>query len=912
MNGVWREHGFEDFIDGTFGNSGQNLYVSRAGVLQRIHHFDLNKDGYIDLLFVNSQDNNERPPIYVYRSVFGSEPQRIELPSNGSYAAVLADLNGDGYQDLVIAMQNSGIQAHNDLNAYIYYGSPEGLTERYRLELPAPNCTAVAVGDFNGDGRPDIAFSSAGKLRVFYQMPRGFQFSNSVDLDIELLSMTASDLDGDGCDDLYVRTKEGELILWGGPDGLDPERRTPVKATDTRTAVGEAKDTTTAGRTEVLDTWKPKILPLHGTPHLFFVDDDVTKFVPVNRDRTTGEPLQLSTGPVISVALGDVNGDGRPDLVFAARQPHDDGEVSWIYWGTPDGFNDEHRTPLRTVSAREIALGDLTGNGCDDIVVCQGRTDIMYTTASFVYQSTPDGVLPEPLQLETHDATTGLVGRVSDAGAPEIVFINRTTGCVRANVPTYIYYGGPDGFREDRRDELVGWAAPDGICCDFNDDGCADVFVANCSENARELDPGSFIYWGGPDGFDQERKTVFPTRYAGGVVCGDIDRDGYLEIIVFGQSYADILIYHSGPQGYDLENPDRITMEKDGIVCNEPRWVLLADLTNDGWLDLVVPWIKGDRSFVLWGGPDGFSMERSTDLLVESGACARAADLTGNGYLDLLIGTYGATSKHYLLNPGNFESFVVIYWNGPDGLRDDRKMYLPSYAACSMAVADFNNDGVLDIFAGSYHGVRTRDVDSFIYWGKPGGDYSIERRARLFTHSASGCVAADFNDDGWIDLAVANHKTYGSHPGKSTVWWNGPEGFDERRTTWLPTLGPHGMVAVEPGNIMDRGPEEFYVSSPHQLPPDARVTRVEWNAECPPKTWVKAQLRFAATRAELTLAAWQGQDGVDTWFAESGAPSADLDQAGTWVQYRLALGAKNGGSTPRLTEVRVAYESSDA
>ena len=34
--GVWRERGYEDFADGVFGNGGQNLYVSRAGVLQMI------------------------------------------------------------------------------------------------------------------------------------------------------------------------------------------------------------------------------------------------------------------------------------------------------------------------------------------------------------------------------------------------------------------------------------------------------------------------------------------------------------------------------------------------------------------------------------------------------------------------------------------------------------------------------------------------------------------------------------------------------------------------------------------------------------------------------------------------------------------------------------------------------------
>ena len=46
ISGVWRTRGFEAFRRGTFGNAGQNLYVSRAGVLQRIHLFDLNKDGW--------------------------------------------------------------------------------------------------------------------------------------------------------------------------------------------------------------------------------------------------------------------------------------------------------------------------------------------------------------------------------------------------------------------------------------------------------------------------------------------------------------------------------------------------------------------------------------------------------------------------------------------------------------------------------------------------------------------------------------------------------------------------------------------------------------------------------------------------------------------------------------------------
>ena len=175
-------------------------------------------------------------------------------------------------------------------------------------------------------------------------------------------------------------------------------------------------------------------------------------------------------------------------------------------------------------------------------------------------------------------------------------------------------------------------------------------------------------------------------------------------------------------------------------MYDEPRWICLADLNNNGWLDLFVPDVASDRSIVLWGGPEGFSMERSQLLSVHHAACARAADLNANGYLDLIVG------GHTPALDGPLDSFAYIYWNGPDGLREDRRTLLPANAINSMAVADFNNDGMLDIYIGSYHDARERDIDSYIYWNREGRGFSANDRTRLFTHSASGSLAADFNE----------------------------------------------------------------------------------------------------------------------------------------------------------------------
>ena len=129
---VWVTKGFESFRKGTFGNGGQNLYVSRAGVLQRIHQFDLSGDGYFDLIICNSQPHGEQPPSFVYQDPLG-EASRQEVFSDSGWSGTVSDLNGDGYDDLIIGMTSNG--SRSDLNAFVYYGSPEGFTEKRRTQV---------------------------------------------------------------------------------------------------------------------------------------------------------------------------------------------------------------------------------------------------------------------------------------------------------------------------------------------------------------------------------------------------------------------------------------------------------------------------------------------------------------------------------------------------------------------------------------------------------------------------------------------------------------------------------------------------------------------------------------------------------------------------------------------------------
>lgn len=914
VSSPWITRGFEAFRQGAFGNGGQNLYVSRSGVLQRIHQFDLDRDGHLDLVFCNSQNHGEKPPVSVYEDALGRAGCRF-IPSDGGRTGVVADLNGDGHDDLVVGMFYNGIR--RDLNAYLYYGGPAGYGEGRVQYLPAPYCTSVAAGDFNGDGKPDLAFVSDGKLRLFYQTALGFEPKGYRDLEVAVDQVAvdqvaAADLDGDGYADLVVRDKVGKvMVCWGGPDGIDPDRTATIPIdVDPPEAPGpehggytegidppDHRDSDHEGYPEDIDPAVPliSVLRINAALHVFVARSEGACLVPFNAGREPGEPARLSCRNAFALAAGDVDGDGRSDLVVACMDRHDGLECSWLYHGAEDGFSDGRRTAIPTRNACDAAVGDLDGDGRDEIVICQTHTPESYTSESLAYRWTGGG-LSAPRALETHDARRVLLARSPGDPMARVVFINQFSRNLRGDIPVYVYPGGPDGFAPERRQEVPGWGAVEALRCDVNDDGLPDLVLANASENSVRDDPGSYVYFNRGGTFGSKPDLRLPTVRAHGVCCADLDRDGYLDLVFCGFDNPNIVIFYGGPDGYDSERMDRIRLVYEEVVYRNPRWIFLVDLDGDGWLDLVVPQIADDYSFILWGGPEGFGMDRCQVLSVWHGACARAADLSGNGYPDLVIG------GHEPSHGAPHDSFVHIYWNGPDGLREDRRTLLPGNAVNAMSIMDFNGDGLLDLFICSYHDNRVRDIDSYVYWNRPGRGFTSDDRTRLFTHSASGCVAADFDGDGHVDLAIAYHKVEGDHVGHSAVWWNGPGGFDARRVTKLPTTGPHGMTAVQPGNMLDTGPEEYYVSAPREMPAGKSVTAIDWEADCGPGTWVRAQIRWAESAEALEHATWRGPDGEDAWYEQPRTVSAP--DAGPWVQYRLALGAGNGGGTPRVTEVR--------
>lgn len=851
----WTTRGFDAFRRGTFENGGQNLYVSRAGVLQRIHLFDLNRDGHFDLLLCNSQAHWERPPAYVYEG-----PSRRDLPAEGAVAGAIADLNGDGRADLILGMLNNGIS--RELNAMVYYGDARGWSENRQTRLPAPCCTAVAAGDFNDDGRVDLAFSCAGKLRLFYQNDLGgFDALRPVDTDIPAGSLDAADLTGDGFADLYVlRDGEKPRVYHGGPDGLRAERFTELPFA----AQGVAIEQTVSAEEAAIGV--EPLARIIGD-RLFVPAGDVAKLATLD-----GNCIDYPCTAPLAVAAGRVTGGKQDDIVVAGY------DKAWLFVeGDP-----RRRIALPGDHICDVAVGDLDGDGFDDIALCVNTDGETWSVDSLVYRGRAGGVHDEPLRYVGEGPRRALITE------GKLVLVNQQARNAVGRVPPTIYLGSPGGFDVDNRIELTGLGAVNGVGCDLTDNGAPDLLIANCAENALHLDPGSFVFYGRDNTFNPDPDLVLPTHAAMAVVVGDVNQDGRLDAVFSNFVDPEIKIFFGcAGGGFDLEHPQ--TIETGGIT--EARRMCLVDLNNDGWLDLVLTFMQHDRAYVLWGSPNGFDWNNKQPLGIVRPATPIACDLTGNGYRDLIVG------GHKRSDAGPHDSFVYIYWNGPDGLREDNRTLLPANAVLGMAVADFNNDGALDLYVGNYSDGRYRDLDSHIYWGATDRNepyFSETRVTHVRTHSAAGCIAADFNEDGRVDLAIANHKTHGDHKGVSWVVWNGPDGLDFANPTKLPSFGPHGLMHTPPGNQADRGDVERYVSQPYEMPQGAAVDRVEWEGELGPKTWVDVHVRTAATREGLNDAPWRENN--------EGA-------SGGWLQYRLLLGAVNSGSTPRITAVTVRFKN---
>ncbi len=310
----------------------------------------------------------------------------------GPYSVAVGDFNGDGKLDL--AVLNNGGASVTILLGDGNGGFAEAKAKGSPFQVGS-NPSAVAVGDFNGDGKLDLVTANWGGNNVtvllgdgtgaFTPAPNspftaGISRPNSV---------AVGDFNGDGKADLAVANQIGDTVavLQGdGYGGFTPVLGSPFPAGSDPSwvAVGDFNGD---GK---LDLAIANYYPTHAVTVL--LGDGTGGFT-----TAPGSPFTVGTGPYF-VAVGDFNGDGKPDLATAN---YGSNNVTVLLGDGTGAFTGATGSPFTAgTNPTSVAVGDFNGDGKRDLAI--GNWNSNNVTALLNVFPTP------PTLLSPSDGATGV------------------------------------------------------------------------------------------------------------------------------------------------------------------------------------------------------------------------------------------------------------------------------------------------------------------------------------------------------------------------------------------------------------------------------------------------------------------------------------------------------------------------
>ena len=917
----WSQGTFLDVIQGSLSDGGVNTYVGVDGSVRLINNWDLNGDGFPDLVFPSSHDNNLGVDSFIYwgsKDGFNSNAL-TRLPCDGTAGVAVADLNRDGFPDIVFANEFNGTKT--ELHSFIYWGSKDGYSAQRRSELPTVAAAAVAVADLNDDGYPDLIFASSGRSYQFTKEGGDYTFlrpasdiywgaaegysSNRVSqlLTYDAHDVKVADLNRDGNLDIIFAEKgeakhpAGARIYWGSHKRNYSKTKMQFLQGAATSAVA-VSDLNHDGYPEILlanEASNPSgshASQRDGSPGSSYIYWGSAAGYKIQRRS------ELPTVAARDVQVADLNGDGLPDIVYANRL----GGASYIYWaGSAAGdYSPQRRTILPTTHASRCAVYDLNGDGRPDLVFSNENDERQNEVKSLVYWNGPEGfVASRRTELPTLGALAVSVNDLNRDGWPDLIFANARDGTAGQPVDTYVYWGNSSGkYSTSARKILKAQGLTAYTAADLNTDGFTDLVLVG-----KEMR----ILWGAQEGFSLSNALTLPVHYAFNARVADFNHDGYLDLSVSdwtGSADKDgVVIYWGGPAGFSADH-------RCGLGCPGVRTHTLGDFNNDGYVDILATSTDG-QAIIFWNGPSGFEPDHKTLLPSRMAVAAEVADLNADGYLDIILCNLFAPDKLVRsakpapvsapAQTRTFDAGTYIYWGGPKGYSQKNRTELPTIGAEDAAVVDLNRDGYLDLVISSYHAGDRRNHPSYVYWGSAQG-FNQNYMTLLPTESASGVLSADFNQDGWPDILFACHTDGTNHRCESFLYWGGPNGFSTARRDKVPSVGTHFLSVADIGNNANRSDNFEYISHPFDAGPDAYFKSIAWDGLTPGKSAIKLQVRFGSSHESLEKAGWVGPQAKESFFTNS---IAELPQQSRWLQYKATLISPNGVALPNLKSVTV-------
>ncbi len=660
-------------------------------------HRDFNADGLDDVAVLSQEPTSKASIITVHSSRGDGEfDAAIPLDAGTDATSIAAgDFNGDGRSDLATA--NSTL-----LLVFLNRGDR---TWDPPLEVAVPAFTrVVAAGDVSGDGASDLLAANGVDDKVFVILANvetgaGVTFADAVEhlVGERPTAVRAEDLDGDGHGDLVVANRDTNdlSILRNQGDG-------------TFVSVGSI-DAGGSGPSEV---------------HTADFDDDGDADLLVTVRRALSiffnegnfqftEPLVHNVNPR-STTPSDVDGDGDVDIVVSVGGgrsistlvnvggsfiPAEEINVT-VFWALP---------------------GDFDGDGDDDIALA----NIDPPRVAILWNREPGGLRVSsslaPLGGQAHSVTAvdidsdGLLD-VATANGPDLSFSilrNDGSGVLGAPLVRHVHTSG-------HLMTVVG--------ADLNEDGRQDIIVGNRAAHKIAVNLN----------LDDGTNFAPPVDYGTGEApwvsrAADFHGDGHVDVLLIATGDSVVVLHPGFGDG-------TLGQRQTFPVGTNPWGLAIGDLDGDGDIDAVTANRTSSDASLLWNQGDGSFAPAESVSLHGSPLWVEIADLDQNGWLDVVVANNQSRSVTSLLNQGG-------------GVLIDGGTFDAGTAPFSVAVGDIDGDGTLDVLAAGQEDAN--NTVSFLP-GKGDGTFPIVLTQLTGGSRTRFSLPIDLDANGSLDVVVVN------------------------------------------------------------------------------------------------------------------------------------------------------------
>ena len=673
--------------------------------------------------------------------------------------------------------------------------------------------TAIAVGDFNGDGILDYAVANfnANSLSIFLGDGTGnfVQTANNPATSDNPIALAAGDFNGDGILDLAVVNYGGGTvgILLGDGTGNFTPTASPILTGADPTAI-TAGDFNQDGKLDLAVA--------------NFTDGTVTVLLGDGTGNFTATAKSPETGwSPEAIVTADFNGDGIPDLAVANSCGNDsrcrgNGTVTVLLGDGTGNFTATAVSPAAGTAPNALVAADLNGDGKADLAVANFKGETVT-----VLLGNGDGTFATQSSPATGNGPYSVaVADFNGDGIPDLVTANYDD-----NTLSILLGDGKGNFAAMATTPLTGQYPVAVAAGDFNGDGRPDIAVANFYDAAmtvlltEESQTASAMVSGiAPVGAGAHQVAAAyagdgnfaPSTSATAAIGGQVPTTTALAVTAAGSAVGTV------PSGTAVTLTATVQAGGAAVTtgavnfcdaaaadCTDIHLLGTAELTNSGAAGITLVPGVGSHSYkavfmgTTAGGAPGIVSTSSPAALTVTGTLPTATLLSESGNVGnyTLTATVTGAGVAAPTGPvaftdssnGNALLATILLESGPAGLEFlNASTQATGANPVAVAAGDFNGDGIPDL------AVADRSAGTLtILLGDGTGNYSAAPGSVTTGAQPVGIASGDFNRDGTIDLAVTNS---GSNS-VTVLLGNGDGTFTAAAASPATGASPAGVVA---------------------------------------------------------------------------------------------------------------------